>query len=81
MISIKPRTFNISIHSSSLNNFSSSLLHLLQITERTNVFSNRYDILGFLNLLYLPQITQNNFFIVLVIGNILVLFYRSFHNH
>ena len=37
-VEIKSRTFNISIDSSSLNIFSSSFLHLLQIIERTNVF-------------------------------------------
>ena len=47
IFSIKPRIFNISIDSSSLNNFLSSFLHLLQITERANIFSKRYDILGF----------------------------------
>ena len=41
--------FNISIDSSSLNIFSFSFLHLLQIIGRTNVFSKRYDILGLLN--------------------------------
>ena len=56
-----PRTFNISIDSSSLNNFLSSFLHLLQIIERTNVFPRRYDILGFPNFLYLPQKIQYNF--------------------
>ena len=44
---LKPRTFNISNSSSSLNNFSSSALHLLQTIEKTNVFSRRYDVLGF----------------------------------
>ena len=40
-----------------------------------------YDILGFLNFLYLPQITQYIFFhlSLLVTENILVLFYNSFH--
>ena len=76
---LKRRIFNLSIDSSSLNNFSSSFLHLLQITERT-VFSNSYDILGFSNFLYLQQKTQYNFFIFLVIENILVLFYHSSHN-
>ena len=44
----------MSIDSSSLNIFSSSFLHLLQIIERTNVFSKMYDILGFSNVLQLP---------------------------
>ena len=38
--------FNISIDSSSLNIYLSSFLHLLQIIEKTNVFSKMYDILG-----------------------------------
>ena len=53
--------FNISIDSSSLNIFLLSFLYLLQIIERANLYSKMYDILGFLNFLYLPQITQNNF--------------------
>ena len=44
--------FNISIDSSLLNIFLSPFLHLLQIIEKTNVFSKMYDILGFLNLAY-----------------------------
>ena len=40
-----------------------------------------YDILGFSNFLYLPQITQYSFLIFLVIGNVLVLFYHFSHNH
>ena len=55
IFSIKTR---ISIDSSSLNIFSSSLLDLLKIIERTNVFSKMYDILGFLNFLYLLKIMQ-----------------------
>ena len=81
MLLIKPRIFDISIDSSSLNFFSSSFLHLLGITERTNVFSKMYDILGFSNFLYLPQITKYNFFIFLIIKNILVLFCHSFLKH
>ena len=42
---------------SSLNIFSSSFSHLLQIIEST-VFSKMYYVLGFLDLLYLPQIAQ-----------------------
>ena len=60
-VSIKPRIFNISIDSSSLNIFSSLFLYLLQIIEKSNVFSKIY-ILDFLNFLYLRQITQYNFF-------------------
>ena len=48
--------------------------------ERTNIFCKMYDILGFSNFLYFPQITQYAFFIYLVVENILVLFYHSFHN-
>ena len=49
--------------------------------ERTNAFSIMYDILGFSHFLYLPQIRQNNFFIFLVIENVLVLFHHSSYNH
>ena len=80
MFSIKPRIFNISIDSSFLNVFSHSFLQLQQIIERTKVVSKMYDILGFSNFLYLPQVTQHIFFIVLVIENILVFFYHSLHN-
>ena len=80
MFLIKPRVFNISIDSSSLNNFSSSFLHLLQIVERSNIFSKKYDILG-LNFLCLPQIMQYFLLIFLVIENILALFYHFSHNH
>ena len=55
-----PKFFNTSTESSTLNIFSSSVLHLQQIIER-NIFSKMY-ILGFLNFLYLPQITQKVFF-------------------
>ena len=81
---------NVSTDFSSLNIFSSSFLHLLQIRERTNVFSKVYDILvykcimyGFSGFLYLPQIMQYNFFTLtlLVMENVLVLFYHSFHIH
>ena len=48
----KPRIFNILIDSSSLNTFSSSFLHLLQIIERANVLSKKYDFL------YLPKILK-----------------------
>ena len=40
----------------------------------------RYDVLGFSNFLYLPQIMQYNFFIFLVIENVFELFYHSSHN-
>ena len=49
---IKPRIFNISIDSSALNIFSSSLPHLLQILRRSGVLSQIYDTLVFLNSLY-----------------------------
>ena len=51
MFSIKPRIFNASIDSFSLNIFSYSFLHLLEIKERANVFSKMNDILVFLNFL------------------------------
>ena len=51
--------FNISILIS-LNNFSSSFLHKLQIIEITNVFLKRYDILGFSNFYTLQYFTANN---------------------
>ena len=35
-----------------LNIFSSSILHLLEIIERTDVFSKIYDILGFFQIFY-----------------------------
>ena len=39
------------------------------------------DILGFLSFLYLPQIAQDTFFMLIIfaIENILVLFIHSFH--
>ena len=48
MFSIKQITFNTLIDSSSLNSFSTSILHLQQIIEKTTVSSKIYDILGFL---------------------------------
>ena len=54
MLLIKSIIFSISIDSSSLNIFLSLLSHLLQIIEKTNAFRKIYDILRFLNLLYLP---------------------------
>ena len=38
--------------------FSSPFSRLLQIIKIINAFSKMYDVLGFLNFLYLPQITQ-----------------------
>ena len=82
IFSIKPRIFNISIDSFFLSIFFSCLfLHLLQIIERANVFSKRYDSLGFSNFLYLPQITQVNILIFYLNKDILVLFYHSSHNY
>ena len=75
IFSIKPKIFNILIDYFPLNSFSLLFLHLLQITERTKKFFYKYDILDFLNFLHLLRITQDNFFIFLVIENILVLFY------
>ena len=79
IFSIKPRIFNISTDSTSLNVYSSSFLRLLLIIERT-VFPKIF-ILGFLNFLYSPP---NNaievfHFGILFIENILLLFYHSFH--
>ena len=71
--------FNISIDCSTLNIFSSLFFQIQQITERANVFSKRYNILDFSSFLYLPQITQDNFF-TLVIKNVLVLFHHSSRN-
>ena len=58
----------------------SSFSHLLQITERTVFFKKTYDILGYLNFLYLLQITHEIFFILifLVIENILVVILSLF---
>ena len=81
MFSIKPIIFNISIDSSSLNNFSFSFLYLHQIIESTNVCSKRYDVLSFSKFLYLAQMTQYNFLIFLVIEEVLVLFDHSSHNY
>ena len=54
-LSIEPRIFNISIYPSSLKDFSSLLLHLLQLTERT-VLSKMYGILEFSTLIALKAI-------------------------
>ena len=58
---VKQRVFDISTESCSLIFFLSSFLHLLQIIERTSVFSKRHDILGFSNFLYLPQLMKKIF--------------------
>ena len=50
--------FNIEIDSSSLNIFSSSLPHLLQILDKSNVLSQIYDNLGFLNSLHFIHLVQ-----------------------
>ena len=67
----------MSIDSSSLNIFSSSFLHLQQIIERTNVFSKifKFSILAANNAIQFFQVN------LLVIENILVLFYHSSHNY
>ena len=44
----------MSIDSSSVNIF----LSLLQIIEKSTIFPKMYDILGFINYLYLPQTIQ-----------------------
>ena len=81
MLSIQPRIFNISIEYYSLSTFLSSFLFLMELIEGTKVFSNRYDILGFQNFLYLPQIMQHKFFIFSVTINILVLLHNYSYNH
>ena len=78
---IKPRIFNISIDSSSLNISSSSFSHLLQIIERINIFSKRYNVLVFQIFYTYRKQCNAIFFIFLVIQNILILFYHSFYNH
>ena len=59
---MKPRTFNVSIDSSSLSIFFIFIATLNTIKKRANVFFFKYmifnDILGFLIFLYLPQIIQ-----------------------
>ena len=77
MLSIRPRVFNISTDSSSLNIFLIFNFNLLQVKERTSVFSKMFDILGYSDFLYLPQIMQYSFFIFLVTENIFVFFYHS----
>ena len=72
--------FNNILNNYFTNIFSFPFLQLLQIIERANVFFKNVCILGFLNFLYLPKITQYIFFICLVTENILVLFYHSSHN-
>ena len=54
----KSKILNISIGSSFLNVFSYLLPHLLQVTEFTNASFNMFDVLVFLNFLYLSQTTQ-----------------------
>ena len=72
--------FNISIDSSSLDKFSSSLLHhFLQIIERT-IFFKRCDFSAFSILSNLLQIAQYIFLIFLFMENDLVLLYLSYHN-
>ena len=71
IFSIKLRILNTSIDCPYSNIFSSSFPHLLQVMF---FFLKIHDILGFLNFLCLPQITQYNFFIFLVIKIFLVYF-------
>ena len=52
------KNFNIVTDYYSFNIFLSLLLYLQQTTEKTNAFFKIYDILGFLKLIYLPQIIQ-----------------------
>ena len=52
------KNFNIVTDYYSFNIFLSLLLYLQQTIERTNAFFKIYDILGFLKLIYLPQIIQ-----------------------
>ena len=72
---MKPKIFNISIGLLSLNIFSSSFLHLLQIIERTNVFSKVCDILQNFQIFYTYHKSPNILFhlSLLVVENILVL--------
>ena len=81
IFSIRPRIFDISIDSSFFKYFFIFILLLLQIIERT-VFPKMYGILRFWNFLYLPQITQYNFFILtfLVNGNNLEKYFSSLEN-
>ena len=57
----KSKILNISIGSSFLNVFSYLLPHLLQVIELTNVSFNMFNVLVFLNFLYLSQKTQQIF--------------------
>ena len=80
---MKPRCFNISTDSYSLNVFSSSFSHLLQMIEITNGFSKVYGILSFLNFKFSVLTTKStkdfSHIIFLISENILVLFYHFFH--
>ena len=62
MLLVIPIILNISIDSSFLNICSSLLQQLLKIIQRANVLSKIYDILGFLNFLYLLHLIQYIFF-------------------
>ena len=57
IVLIKPRVFNVSFDSFSLNIFSSLFSQLLQILETSNVLSQTHDVLRFLKLLYFSLIT------------------------
>ena len=54
----KSKILNISIGSSFLKVFSYLLPHLLQVIELTNVSFNMFNVLVFLNFLYISQKTQ-----------------------
>ena len=54
----KSKILNTSIGSSFLNVFSYLLPHLLQVIELTNVSFNMFNVLVFLNFLYISQKTQ-----------------------
>ena len=68
---IKTRFFNISTDSSSSNIFFIFISNLLQVIERTIFFKKMYDVSGFLNFLYLPQIRLNFFILTFLVITIL----------
>ena len=57
----KSTILNIPVGSSFFNVFSYLLPHLLQVIELTNVSFNMFNVLVFLNFLYLSQKTQQIF--------------------
>ena len=70
ILSIKQRMFNISIDSSFLNIFSSSLSHYLQIGGRNNVLPQIYYIFSFLNSPYFLHLVQQIFIILIFLKSI-----------